>query len=170
MQKITIVGNDSAAKILLRSSLDLGFDILDLLPEELNISNIGSADWVIYVTESVDKQTFERLRIGHKSLILVSAKDRSNTDLFIPITNFQNSATEEILEGIRSINEFFVRSSIANLSEDHKKVLDLLIAGGSEGENLEHLDFGRSKYFAIQKELRIVLGTHKNWQLVLRAS
>jgi hypothetical protein len=170
MQKITIVGKDSDARIVLISSLDLSFQIKTLLPEQLNISNIGTADFVIYVTRSIDTQTFERLRIGHKSLILISAVDRSNTDLFIPITNFQNSVTEEILEGIRSIKEFVVRSSIANLSEDHKKVLDLLIAGGSEGEHLERLDFGRSKYFAIQKELRILLGTQKNWQLVLRAS
>jgi hypothetical protein len=170
MQKITIAGKDSDAKSVLISSLDLSFQIKNLLPEELNISNIGAADVVIYVTDLIDIHTFERLRIGHKSLILISAVDRSDTDFFIPIANFRNSITEEILQGIRSIKEFIVQSSIANLSEDHKKVLDLLIAGGSEGEHLKHLDFGRSKYFAILRELRLVLGTQKNWQLVLHSN
>jgi hypothetical protein len=103
--------------------------------------------------------------IGHKSLVLVSTTNLLNTDSFTPIEYFQNSVAEEILQGVRSIKEFVARSNILNLSEDHVKVLDLLLKGGSEVDNLKHLDFGRSKYFAIQKELRLFLGTHKNWQL-----
>jgi hypothetical protein len=170
MKELTIVGEASPAKTVLIASLDLSFHVVDLLPEELNINNIGTTDLVIYVTQSVDEQVFERLRIGHKSLILVSATDLANTDLFILIANFQNSVTQEVLEGVRSIKEFIDRLSILNLSKDHLKVLDLLMAGGSEEDNLKHLDFGRSKYFAIQKELRLFLGTHKNWQLGLRVS
>jgi hypothetical protein len=170
MKELTIVGVASPAKTVVRSSLDLCLDILDLLPEDLNINNIGTTDSVAYITESVDEQTFERLRIGHKSLILISSADCGNADMFISIANFQNSVTEEILEGVRSIKEFVDRSNIANLSEDHLKVLDLLIRGGSERDNLRHLDFGRSKYFAIQKELRLVFGIHKNWQLAFHAS
>jgi hypothetical protein len=170
MKELTIVGEASPAKTIIRASLDLSFEILDLLPEELNINNIGTTDLVIYVTKSVDERVFERLRIGHKLLILVSMTDSVNADLSISIAKFQNSVAEEILQGVRSIKEFIDQTNIFNLSDDHIKVLDLLMKGGSEKDNLKHLDFGRSKYFAIQKELRLVLGTHKNWQLALHAS
>jgi hypothetical protein len=63
MKKLTIVGEKSPAKAIIRASLDLSFEIIDLLPDELNINNIGTTDLVIYVTKLVDEQTFERLRI-----------------------------------------------------------------------------------------------------------
>jgi hypothetical protein len=170
MKEVTIVGEISPAKTILRSSLDLTFCVKDLLPKELNVGNIGTTDLVVYIAESVDEKVFERLRISHKSLILVSAEDAENTDLYIPIANFQNFLTEKILEGVRLIKDFSDRSIISNLSEDHLRVLNLLTAGGSEEDNLKDLGFGRSKYFTIKKELRIYLGANKNWQLAVQAS
>jgi hypothetical protein len=170
MKELTIVGEISPAKTILRSSLDLSFCIKDLLPRELNVGNIGTTDSVIYIAESVDEQVFERLRIGYKSLILVSVQDVKSADLYLPIANFQDFLCEKILEGVRLIKDFSDRSIVSDLSEDHLRVLNLLTAGRSEEENLKDLGFGRSKYFAIKRELRIYLGANKNWQLAVQAS
>jgi hypothetical protein len=113
MKELTIVGEISPAKTILRSSLDLSFCIKDLLPRELNVGNIGTTDSVIYIAESVDEQVFERLRIGYKSLILVSVQDVKSADLYLPIANFQDFLCEKILEGVRLIKDFSDRSIVS---------------------------------------------------------
>jgi hypothetical protein len=169
MQKITIVGNDSTAKTIVRSSLDLVFEILDLLPEQLSINNIGTTESVVYITDLVDDRTFERLRIGHKSLILISTTKSTNTDLFIQIADFQ-SVTDKILKRVRLIKAFVDLSTGRELSEEHKKLHKLLIERRSPEYIMNTLGIRKTKYFAMEKELRLLLGVEKNWQLSHLAS
>jgi hypothetical protein len=172
MKKITIVGATSPAKIVIRTALDLVFDIVDLLPDELSLNNIGTNDLVIYIAELVDEQTFERLRIGHKSLILVSTAESEllNADFFIQSADLQSSDTEKILEGIRSIKEFIDRSTVVELSDDHKKLYDLLKEKRSEKYIRDTLGIGRTKYYEDRKYLRLLLGADNNGQLPYIAS
>ncbi len=171
MKKITIVGAASPAKIVIRTALDLSFDVLDLLPEELSINNIGTTDLVIYIGESVDEQVFERLRIGYETLILVSTAESESldADFFIQSCDFQKSDIEKIIEGNRSMKEFIDKSTWTELSEEHKKFLAVLREGELEGrshkENMIRLGIGKTKYKGLQKELKTLLGAGKNYQI-----
>jgi hypothetical protein len=169
MKKLTIVGSTSPEKIIIRTSLDLAFEILDLLPEQLSISNIGTTDSVVYITDLVDDRTFERLRLGHKSLILISTTKSPNADLSIQIADFQ-SVTDKILKRVRLISEFVNLNTGRDLSEDHKKLHKLIIERRSPEYIMNTLGIRKTKYFAMEKELRLLLGVEKNWQLSHLAS
>jgi hypothetical protein len=169
MKKITIVGSTSPEKIIIRASLDFAFGILDLLPEQLNINNIGTTDAVVYITDLVDDRTFERLRIGHRLLILISTTKLTNTDLFIQIADFQ-SVTDKILKRVRLIKEFVDLNTGRELSEEHKKLHKLIIERRSPQYIMDTLGIRKTKYFAMEKELRLLLGVEKNWQLSHLAS
>jgi hypothetical protein len=171
MKKITIVGAASPAKIVIRTALELSFEVLDLLPEELSINNIGTTDLVIYVAELVDEQVSERLRIGYKSLILVSIAESEvlDADFFVQSCDFQSSDIEKILEGTRSMKEFIDKSTWVELSQEHEKFLAVLREGELEGrshkENMIRLGIGKTKYKGLQKELKMLLGAGKNYQI-----
>jgi hypothetical protein len=165
MKKLTIVGSPSSTKMIIRTSLDLIFEVTDLLPGELTIYNIGTTDTVIYIAELVDDRTLERLRLGHKSLILVSNAKSRVEDFFVKLQDFQNPDLQKILEGIRSIKEFIEQSSIIELSEDYQRIYDLLKEKRSEKYICDALGIGRTKYYEVQKYLRLLLGANNNSQL-----
>lgn len=169
MRKITVVGEDSAAKNAVIVSLNSTLEVTRLLPEEVSVNNIGDTDLVIYVTESQpDQKILERLRIGYKLLILISKAKSIICDLFVSITIFQNLAMKGAFREIQSLRDFINRfySDKSRLSDVQRSVISQLSKSSSEEEALSTLSISRRTYYAILSELRSLYGVSKNWQLI----
>jgi hypothetical protein len=169
MQKITVVGKDSAAKNAVIVSLNSTFQVTDLRPDEVSVNNISDTDLVIYVTDSQpDQQIFERLRAGYRALILISRVKLIGSDLFISIANFQNFATKGFLKEIQSLRDFVDRfySDKPGLSDVQQLVISQLSKSSCEKEALSNLPISRRTYYIILSELRSLYGVSKNWQLI----
>lgn len=165
MQKITVLGKDSAAKTAVIIALNPTIEIIDLCPEQIHVSNIKATSLAIYIAEEADQQIIDRLHGRFKSIILI-AEDNSTpniNDLFIPIAAFQNFATKGILKEIRAIKEFISRKP--KLTDTQQKVFFQLSKGLSDEDNWNYLHLSRSKYFNILEQLRMLYDVEKNWQL-----
>jgi hypothetical protein len=169
MQKITVVGKDSAARTAVIIALNSNFKINDLLPEEVSVNNIGDADLVIYVTElQPDPKILERLRIGYKLVILISKAKSIICDLSISIAIYQDLAMKGVLKEIQSLRDFIDRfySNKLGLSDIQRSVISQLSKSSSEEEALSTLAISRRTYYVILSELRSLYGVSKNWQLI----
>jgi hypothetical protein len=169
MQKITVVGTDSAAKNAVVIALNSTFKVTNLLPEEVSANNIGETDLVIYVTESqLDRKLFDHLRRGYRGLILISKAKLMTCDLFLPVVNFQSFAAKGIFKEIQSLRDFISRffSNKVGLSDIQRSVISQLSKSSSEEEALSTLSISRRTYYVILAELRSLYGVSKNWQLI----
>jgi hypothetical protein len=175
MQKITIVGNDSAAKTALIIALSSPtLEIIDLRPGQIqtHISSVKASKLAIYVDEEPDRQIIDRLHGSVRSLVLIARYNSTPNinDLFIPITAFQNFAAKGILKEIRAINKFFdhFQSGTPKLNDIQRKVFLQLgdVVDLSDENNWNSLHLSRSKYFNILEQLRMLVDVEKNWQLI----
>jgi hypothetical protein len=166
MKKILIVGKDSQAKSTLAVSLNSIFDVTNLLPEQITIDKIFDTDLVIYVTEGqIDNQILERLRWSGKLIALMSTAKSTAFNLFLQIKPFCDINPEGISRGIQLVKDFFYQSITATFTEDQQEVWDQLANGLSDDENIYALSIGRTKYFIILAQLRMMFDVKKNWQL-----
>jgi hypothetical protein len=166
MKRILIVGKDSQTKATLAVLLSSTFEVKNLLTEPLSANNIGATDLVIYVADGKpDQQIFERLRWRYKSLILISTIKLPNCDLFIPIKLFQGASPQRIAKGTQLIKDLFYQSSTVDFTEDQEEVWYQLANGLSDEENIYALSIGRTKYFIILAQLRVLFNVRKNWEL-----
>jgi hypothetical protein len=78
MQKITVVGKDSAAKNAAITALRHDFKVIDLCLEQIDINNINAAGLVVYVDEEPDQQNFGQLNVNSHSVMLQSQSRRLN--------------------------------------------------------------------------------------------
>jgi hypothetical protein len=171
MQKITVVGESSAAKNAVIISLNSTLKIIDFLPEEVSTNNVGETDLVIYVTElHPDRQIFERLRTVYGGLILISRTKLRRSDFYLSDVNFHSLATKEVLKEIQSMRDFIDKffSSRAELNDIQLSVINQLFEGSGEREVLSALSISRRTYYSILSELRSLYGVSKNWQLIQR--
>jgi hypothetical protein len=169
MQKITVVGADSAAKTAVIIALNSTFEVTNLLPEEVNFNNIGETDLVIYVTElQPDRKLFERLRKGYRGLILISKAKLMTCDLFLSVVNFQSFPAKGVFKEIQLLRDFIIRffSNREGLSDIQRSVISQLSKSSSEEEALSTLSISRRTYYVILAELRSLYGVSKNWQLI----
>jgi hypothetical protein len=175
MQKITIVGNDSAAKTALIIALSSPtLEIIDLRPGQIqtHISSVKASKPAIYIDEEPDRQIIDRLHASIRSLVLIARYNSTPNinDLFIPITAFQNFAAKGILKEIRAINKFFdqSQSGTPKLNDIQRKVFLQLgdVVDLSDENNWNSLHLSRSKYFNILEQLRMLIDVEKNWQLI----
>jgi hypothetical protein len=174
MQKITIVGNDSAAKTALIIALSPTLEVIDLRPGQIqaHISTIRTNKLAIFIAEEPDRQIIDRLHGAVRSLVLI-AKCNSTpniNDLFIPIATFQNLTAKGILKEIRAIKEFIDQSEsrAPKLNDIQRKVFLQLgdVVDLSDENNWTSLHLSRSKYFNILEQLRMLIDVEKNWQLI----
>jgi hypothetical protein len=174
MQKITIVGNDSAAKNALIIALHPTLEIIDFRPGQIqaNANSIKTSESVIYVADEPDRQIIDRLHGLVKSLVLIGRHNITPNinDLFIPIAAFQNFAAKGILKEIQLIREFIDQSQphAPKLNEIQYKVFSRLknVTDLSDEDNWNSLHLSRSKYFSILEQLRMLIDVEKNWQLI----
>lgn len=167
MQKITVVGADSSAKTAIIISLNSSLEIISLRPDAVSFFK-NQDDLVIYVTESVDRQIYNRLRASCKGLVLVSRTKLESSDLFIPIATLQNLAGCGILKEIQSLRDFIDKSlsDKLELSNLQRAVLSQLPKNFTEEEALLELSISRRTYYDTLAKLRLLYGVDKNWQLV----
>jgi hypothetical protein len=169
MQKITVMGEDSAAKNAVIIALNSTLQITDLCPNEASVNSIRELDLVIYVAEAQpDQQNFERLRKGCKGLILISRARLAGSDLFIPIGTFKDFSAKRVLEQVQTLRDFiddFFPARIA-LNDIQRSVISQLSKSSSEKEALSKLAISRRTYYEVLSQLRALYGVGKNWQLV----
>jgi hypothetical protein len=70
MQKITVVGKDSAAKKAAVTALKSSFKVTNLRPEQVGIKDMNSASLVIYFNEESSQQNIERPNLNPYSVNL----------------------------------------------------------------------------------------------------
>jgi hypothetical protein len=76
MQKITIVGNDSAAKNALMTALDPIGRIIDLPPEQITKDNINPIS--IYVDKDPSQKVIDSLEASPKFILVAKNNSYSN--------------------------------------------------------------------------------------------
>jgi hypothetical protein len=166
MKKILVVGKTSQAKASLVISLNSIFDITNRRPEQLTTDDVVLNDLVIYVTnEQIDRQIFERLRWSGKPIALMAAKKSRAFHPFLQIKPFGETNPEGISKGVQLIRDFFYQSITETFTEDQEEVWEQLGYGLSDDENIYALSIGRTKYFIILAQLRMMFDVKKNWQL-----
>jgi hypothetical protein len=65
MQKITVVGKDSAAKNAVIIALKSNFKVINLLPEQVDIKNVNSINLVLHLNEDPDQQDQDSERLNN---------------------------------------------------------------------------------------------------------
>jgi hypothetical protein len=169
MQKITIVGNDSAAKNALMIALDPIGRVIDLQPEQITKDNISPIS--IYVDKDPSQQVIDALEASPK-FILVAKNNNSYSNfgigLFIPIKIFQTFGNREAITYIRLIREYINRSDSRRpkLDENQRRVFNQLAKNLLDQENCDALAMGRSNYFVVIKQLKILYGVDDKWRLI----
>jgi hypothetical protein len=74
MQKITVVGKDSAAKNAVVIALRSNFKVIDLHPEQTDINNINSAGLILHVNEEPNQEKSKRPNSRSVTLELQTSK------------------------------------------------------------------------------------------------
>jgi hypothetical protein len=168
MQKITVVGKDSLAKKAVMLALDSIGRIIDLQPEQITKDNRNPIS--IYVDEDPSQQVIASLETSAKFILVAKNKSHSNTgtSLFIPIKIFQNFETREAVIYIRLITEYIKRSDSRRpkLDENQQRVFDQLAKNLPDQKNCDALAMGRSNYFVVLKQLKILYDIDDKWRLI----
>jgi hypothetical protein len=124
MQKITVVGKDSAAKKAAVIALKSNFKVIDLLPEEIEIKKINSTNLVVYINEETSiQENTERLNFNSHSAILQFQPCRPK------LTNIQRKVFLQLAKGLSDKDNWIslrmCRSRYFNILEQLRSLFDV---------------------------------------------
>jgi hypothetical protein len=164
--QITVVGKDSAAKNAVMIAFDPIGRIIDLQPEQLTKDSINPI--AIYVDKDPIDSLVASLGTSAKFVLIAKNNSHLNTGLFIPIRIFHSFGNKEAITYTRIIREYIYRSDSRRpkLDENQQRVFDQLAKNLSDQENCDDLAMGRSNYFVVIKQLKILYGTDDKWRLI----
>jgi hypothetical protein len=164
--QITVVGKDSTAKNAVIMALDPIGRIIDLQPEHFTKDSINPV--AIYIDKEPNASLVASLVASAKFILIAKNNSHLNTGLFIPIRVFQSFGNREAIAYVRLIREYINRSDTQQpkLDENQQRVFNQLAANLSDQENCDALAMGRSNYFVVIKQLKILYGVDDKWRLL----
>lgn len=172
MQKITIVGKDSAAKSAVIVALSEEIDIIHLPVHKISTTFTTESKLVIYITNAqLNHHIIDRLHETYESMILVSPVSSfplRDSDLLVSIAPFESFQTELILKKILSIRRFIHRLNplFPTLTDIQLQVLEKYYKGFSKEKAAASLNMSARTYQNTLTDVRILFGVPTNREII----